>query len=196
VSETYARTMVVWWRFGREHGGERFECNPPEVIEAHIQRKADRFRRTPADAWRWWQVDQDLIIERPPASEPLFGADSRIYYLLNRGLSVIKNICYPPPDDCWKWHIHIADFPYDQARECWLMKDLFCDIVVAPDDRTFKVLDLPDVAQALDVGLISHPESREILRRVSWVVNEISRRAFPFAEVQRAEAAARRLGWE
>ena len=55
--------------------------------------------------------------------------------------------------------------------------------------------DLPDVAQALDVGLITPYETRDILKRVDWLLNRIAKGEFPFPEVQRAQDACLKLGW-
>jgi predicted RNA-binding protein associated with RNAse of E/G family len=75
------------------------------------------------------------------------------------------------------------------------MKDMFCDIVVEEDNRTYHLLDLPRMAQALDIGLITTVDSGAILRRVDWVVRRVTQGAFPLEEIQRGRAAAARLGW-
>lgn len=191
----YSKTMIVWWRFGKEHGDDEFRVNPPEVINAHIQRKIDRFRKTPADEWRWYQVDPDLIVERYDTSPEESGPDTRIYYLLNCGLAVIENIHLPPPEDNWKWLIRIADFFYNKEMESWIMKDLFCDICVENDCHTYHMFDLPDLAQALDIHLITRGEARDILKRVDWFLNRVSRRQKPLPEILRGQETCKRLGW-
>lgn len=188
-SPPFPRTLIVWWFFGREHGGDEIQANPVEIVTEHIREKADRFREMSGDAWRWWQVDDDLIFECPQEDDHLFGPDSRIYYLLERGIAVIENLRLPPPDEHWKWYIHIADFNFDTEERCWLMKDLFCDVLIGQDERTYKVLDLPDLAQALDVGLITKEESSQILQRVDTVVADISEERFPYPEIFRGAAA-------
>ncbi|RPI28655.1 MAG: hypothetical protein EHM70_16500 [Chloroflexota bacterium] len=191
----FKKTLIVWWHFGKEHGDENFQVNPPETIAAHIGRKVARFREQTEDDWRWWQVDENLIVERWDTSPEQSGPDTRIYYLLNCGISVIENIHLPAPDDNWKWLIRISDYEYNPGLECWMMKDLFCDVVVERDNRTYHMFDLPDLAQALDVGLISAVDTRNILHRVDWLVNSISRGEFPFSEVEKAQAACQKLGW-
>ncbi|MFO7624798.1 MAG: hypothetical protein R6V73_10640 [Anaerolineales bacterium] len=191
----FEKTLIVWWRFGKEHGGEEFQVNPPEQVRTHLQKKIDEFRKTPADLWRWWQVDDHLIVELWDTSPEHTGPDTRIYYLLKCGLSIIENIHLPPPDENWKWCIRLSDFEYNAELGTWMMKDLFCDILVGGDNRTYHMFDLPDVAQALDVGLITPAETREILKRVDWVLTRIAKGEFPFPEVRRAQAACRQLGW-
>lgn len=195
LEHEYNKTLIVWWRFGKEHGGEEFRVNLPEQVRSHLQKKVDEFRKTPEQLWKWWQVDENMIVERWDTSPVHTGPDTRIYYLLNSGLSIIENIHLPAPDDNWKWYIHISDFDYDAEFKSWLMKDLFCDIVVEDDNRTYHMYDLPDLAQALDVGLITTDETREILKRVDWVVTSISKGKFPFDEIKRGQAACKQLGW-
>ena len=193
--DQFSKTMMVWWRFGNEHGDDDFRANPPDVIAAHIQRKVDRFRQTPADAWRWWQVDDDLIVERCETCTGDIGPDTRLYYLLKRGLTIMENIHLPPPEDNWKWLVRISDFLYRPDLACWVMKDLFWDICVESDNRTYHLFDLPDLAQALDIGLISSAETRDILKRVDWLVGQVAKNTFPTDEILRGQAACRQLGW-
>jgi hypothetical protein len=195
LPEEFSKTLIIWWRYGKEHEGDEFKINSSELVDAHLKSKYNRFRNASVDPGRWWQVDPDLIIERPPPGGQLFGDDSRIYYLLNRGLTVIENVHLPPPDDNWTWYIRICDFSFSDGLNCWLMKDLFCDIVVENDNRTYHLFDLPDMAQALDVGLITTVQSGEILKRIDQVVNAISEGRFPLEEIVYARAAADRMGW-
>ena len=49
------KTLVIWWRFGKEHGkGDGFGVNPPTIIEQHLDAKAAHFRNTPDEQWRWF----------------------------------------------------------------------------------------------------------------------------------------------
>src|SRR5262245_46811493 len=99
------RTLVIWWRYGKEHGEEEFRVNSPEVIAEHLNAKAARFRQTSLSEWRWWQVSDDLIVEYPVPDQLFYRADTRIYYLPKRGLAVIENIHLHPPDDVWGWYL-------------------------------------------------------------------------------------------
>lgn len=191
-------TMIVWWRYGKEHPleeGDELRCNPPEMVAAHIDEKLALFRATPDTAWRWWQVDDDLLIERGDPETPHSGLDTCIYYLPALGLTIIENIHLPPPYDEWKWYIHLCDIFYDEARKSWIEKDLFCDILVAADNQTHRVLDLADLGDGLDLGLVSPDEASEILRKTHSALARIAAGEFPFAEVQRGQRARTHLGW-
>ncbi len=186
---------MAWWSYGKEHHGDDLRLNSPETIASHLDAKIASFRATPNDEWRWWQVDDDLLVERPKPDSRWCGPDTRIYYLVRRGLGIIENIHYPPPDDRWTWYIHLADIFYDPARECWIMKDLFSDILVDGDERTCRVLDLDDLADALDLGLLTPAQTSEILRRTDLTLTAVAKGAFPFPEIERGWAACKELGW-
>ncbi|MHC4479621.1 MAG: hypothetical protein ACYS1C_01420, partial [Planctomycetota bacterium] len=85
------RTLIVWRRLGKEHGeGGEFRVNPPDVVAAHIQQKVLAFRNTPEEAWRWWQVSDELIVEWPPLGKG-FGAKSLIHYLPALNWAIIED---------------------------------------------------------------------------------------------------------
>ena len=195
LPDEFSKTLIVWWRFGKEHEKDEFKINSPDLVEAHLRSKANRFRGASMDPGRWWQVDEDIIIERPDPGGQLFGSDSRIYYLLNRGLTVIENVHLPPPDDNWTWYIRICDFSFSDELDCWLMKDLFVDVVIENDNHTYHLFDLPDMARALDVGLITSAESAEIVTRIEKLVQQIDAGEYPLEEILYARAAADRMGW-
>ncbi len=185
------KTLIIWWRYGKEHGDDELRLNPPEVVRAHWLRKINRFCDTPEAAWRWYKAGEDLIVERWDENGP----DTRIYYLLDRGLLVIENIHLPAPDDNWKWLINVCDYIYETDLGVWLMKGLFLKVCVEADNRTYHLVDLPDVAQALDAGLITCDDSRNLLQRVDRVVNQVAHGRFPYPEIETAQAACHALGW-
>ncbi|OGG55387.1 MAG: hypothetical protein A3F84_04485 [Candidatus Handelsmanbacteria bacterium RIFCSPLOWO2_12_FULL_64_10] len=187
------KTLVIWWRFGKEHGEENFRVNPPGVIAAHLDQKVAAFRATPDALWRWWQVEDGLIVECPGPDAYGFGADTRVYYLVERGLAVIGNIHFPELRDTYRWYIHLADIFYDSVRACWIKKDLFCDIVVEPDGRHHRLFDLGDLGEALKIGLVSPAQVSDILRRTDSFLKRIADGAFPFPEVLRGQGISRKL---
>ena len=189
------RTLVIWWRYGKEHSEESFRLNSPEVIAAHLDEKVAHFRQTPEAAWRWWQVDDGVMVERPVPDNLFMREDTRIYYLPSRGLAVIENIHLRPPHDIWPWYLHLANIAYDGNRTTWVKQDLFCDILIGRDGRSHQVIDLNDLATALDIGLLSPQQTSDVLRRTETTTRAIARGEFPFPEIERARAACRELGW-
>jgi hypothetical protein len=195
-TNTLTPTLLVWWKFGREQqNDEEIRQNPQDVVRQHLQRKVDRSRKQPAGSWRWYQAAPDLIVERWDDTHSPTGPNTTIYYLLDCGLAVIEDIVFPPPDDRWKWYIHIADYLFEPDIDAWLMKDLFVDVIVQADNRTCEVMDLPELARALDAGVITQEQSHAILERADWLVNKIAAGKFPMDEVQRGREACKKLGW-
>lgn len=194
------RSLVVWWRYGKEHdpAAGAFRVNPPGVVSAHIDQKIAAARRWPAADWRWWQVDDELLVERADPSSVsgfAFGPDTRIYYLLRRGLAVIENIHFAEPNLRWTWYMHVADIFWDAARDCWIKQDLFADILVDRGGREMLVIDLDDVATGLDLGLLTPPHASTVLRTTNAAVRAIEGGDFPFPEIVRGQAACQELGW-
>jgi hypothetical protein len=188
--------MIVWWRFGKEHNEARSLCNnSSEVVAAHLDDKINHFRQIPEADWRWWQVDDHLLVERPRFNGRFFGPETRIYYLVDRGLTIIEDLYHPSLRDRWRWYIHIADLFYDTGRACWISKDMFCDVLIAHDARTHQLMDLDDLGQALEMELISPAETTAVLCRTQGLLSALVDGAFPLPEVHRAREACRALGW-
>jgi predicted RNA-binding protein associated with RNAse of E/G family len=58
------------------------------------------------------------------------------------------------------------------------------------------VVDLDDLATAIDLGLATPAETSLILRQTQAAVHAINRGEFPFPEIARGRVACRALGWE
>ncbi|MBT5875616.1 MAG: hypothetical protein HOH43_19490 [Candidatus Latescibacteria bacterium] len=189
------RTMVIWWRLGKEHGEEDFRANPKEVIDANLDDKVTHFGTTPDSQWRWWTVNQELIVERPEPNEYGYGSNTRIFYLPSAGMTIIEDIDVTHLRDQWKWYVHIADIYYDAVRNCWINKDLFCDILVAPDGRTHQVVDLDDLGVALTKRIVTPEEVSDILHRTNLAIDLISLGGLPLPEMGPGPVAFDQLGW-
>jgi hypothetical protein len=187
---------IVWWRYGKEHdpAGSVFQRNPPEVVAAHIDQKLALLRALPPEAQTGWQLDEGLLIEKARAGYG-FGPDTRVYYLVERGLAVVENVYFPPPDERWSWYLHLAHIYPDAARGCWIKQDLFADVILDRAGREALVIDLDDLATALDLGLVTPAQTSAILRQTAAVVRAVLRGEFPFPEIERARAACQSLGW-
>ena len=189
------QTLVIWWRFGKEHGEKRgFRLNPPAVIEQHWDTKVAQARQTPSDQWRWWS-EGNLVVERPDAHGYGYGPDTRIYYLVERGLTVVENIHLSGQWASWPWYIHLADIFYDTARNCWISQDLFCDILLPADGQRYHVTDLADLGRVLQLGLLSAERAATILARTDQTLAAIVQGHFPFPEIAQARQLCRQLGW-
>lgn len=188
------KTLALWWRFGKEHGETDLRVNAPATIAQHLDDKATHARQTPATEWRWW-TNGTVIVEKPTPGLH-YKEDTRIYYLIARGVTVIEQILLPPPRSQWTWYIHLADIFYDEQRCCWISKDLFCDILLDHTGQYYHLLDLGDLGHALAIGLITPAETTTILQRTDALLSAVAARQFPFAEIEQARLLCRQLGWK
>lgn len=196
MEQSLRKTAVLWWRYGYEHADEGVQVSPPYVISRRLDRRIAEVRTTPADDWRWWQEDEGLIVERADPTHAGFTPETRIFYLPERGLAVVKHIHRPELGETWMWSVHLANIFYDTSRDCWIVKALFCDILVDRACRHSRVLGLAALADALVVGLIDRTEVRELLYQVDGILEDITADAFPYEEVLRGQALCRQLGWD
>jgi hypothetical protein len=187
------KELIVWWRFGKEHGEEDFRVNSQDVVKAHLNNKINQFKKTSAQEWRWYRIGENLLIERPIGY--LSKKDTRIYYLLDQGMAVIENINLPHPYQDWPWYIHIADFEYRSAQQCWLKKDLFLDILVGKDHTATKVIDQDDLAEASKIGLITKSKEAEIIQTTDKIIQRIEAKEFPFPEIIRGQKTDTQINW-
>ena len=187
--------MVAWRRLGREHGEDKgFRVNPPDVIEAHLQSTVDRFRKTPPDDWRWWQVSKDLIIVKPISNETC-GPDAIIYYLPGKNCVIMENASYESLPE-WPWYIHIGSTEFHDELDSWVFTDLFADIVVQSDTRTHSVLDLDDLAYIVELELIGPSQLTQVLVETQHLIDSIRYGRFPPPELADRHEVLGSLGWD
>jgi hypothetical protein len=189
------KTLVVWRRFGKEHGeGSGFRLNPPEVVSAHIQQKVDRFSQTPADDWRWWQLSDEVIVEKPFVDVG-YGPATLICYLPRRNWTIIENACFPSLGEEWNWYAHIGELVYDRIYDCWVFIDLFCDVIIKKDNQTHSVLDLDDLGKVFEMGLITTAQVARILADTQRLVDLARSGGFPPTELRDCQKILGELGW-
>lgn len=198
---SFKPVILVWWRYGKEHEllgeSKTLRVNSPEIVTTHLDEKIARFRKTPPSEWNWWQVSDNVLVERKmPPYNTLLGADTRFFYLVDRGVGVMTNCHFKKPYQDWQWYLHMADIYFDATRDSWIMKDMFCDIIVHRNGFYHRVLDLNDLGTAIDLGLVTGSEAARILHRTNAVVSEISHGHFPFPEIFQAQEACEELGWD
>ncbi len=179
------KTLVVWRRFGKEHGeGSGFRLNAPEVISAHLQRKVEAFRQTPEDDWRWWQLSDEVIVEKPFADVG-FGPSTLIYYLPRRDWAVVENASLPGGlGKEWSWYVHIGDLAYDPIYDCWVFTDFFSDVIIKEDKRTHSVLDLNELGKVFEMGLVTGTEVTRILTATQELIDLVRAGDFPPTELR------------
>ena len=174
-------TIVVWRRLGKEHGeSQGFRVNPPDVVTRHLSEKVERFR---GDG-RWMRVSDEIIVEKPDPSGTGFGPDSWIYYFLLKGWAVIENHVGDPG---WPWYVHIGSTVYSAEHDAWVFTDHFADVTVKQDGFTHSVLDLDDLSEGMELGLLSGSIGSEILRQTQSLVDTIRSGRFPPGDIAKRE---------
>ena len=109
--------------------------NPPEVVRAHLESRVSYFRETAEDEWRWWQISDELIIEKPVATG---GPDTIIYYLPAKQIMILENPSFSSLPDS-QWYVHMGTTEFDESLDTWIFTDLFVDVVVKEDGLTHSI---------------------------------------------------------
>ena len=96
-------------------------------------------------------------------------------YLLKEGLKVSK--FYRSDGTLLYWYCDIVDFEYDESENTLTVVDLLADVVIYPDGRV-KVMDLDELAEALERKLITQEQLTAGLRQLNYLLSMIDRDKF------------------
>lgn len=177
------KTLVVWRRLGKEHGEDcGYRVNPQDIISKHIMDKIILFRNTAEDLWRWWQVNETLLVEKSEHND--VEIMKTYYYLPNKNWLIIKNFDQKKLEDGWKWYVHIGKMKFEEEFNSWIFTDWFSDVIVKDDDITHNVLDLDELGNALRIGLIDSKQIVEILSSTQELIETIRSGNFPPKEIK------------
>jgi predicted RNA-binding protein associated with RNAse of E/G family len=193
------RTTVIWHRFGKEHGeGAGFRVNARSLVDKYIKKKVAFFDGIDQSDWRWWQISDNLIIERPIITEKSVVVTKKtiIYYLIHKNWVIMENVEYPELGPGWPWYVHIGDITFHPKYNCWIMKDLFCDVVIKKNAIDHSVMDLDDLAHVIQLEMVSQKELVQTLESTQQLVNLIRNGGFPPVELEAAKYAIQKLEWD
>ena len=123
------------------------------------------------------------------------GPDTTIYYLPSRMWCVQENVRFPHLGEDWIWYVHIGRTEYISKLQAWVFRDLFVDVIVKADSMTYRILDLGDLADVYQMGLIGGSELVEILRKTQELIDLIEKGEFPPKELQNRKEVKSSLGW-
>ena len=96
-------------------------------------------------------------------------------YFLKEGLKVSK--MYRADDSLLHWYCDIVDYSYDQEEESLTVIDLLADVIISPSGR-MKVVDLDELAEAMERGLITKEQMTTCLRNLNHLLTTIYRDKF------------------
>lgn len=120
--------------------------------------------------------DDEMIVTTWDTLNPKmeFSHGCSIYYL-KQGIKVSK--FYRHDNSLLYWYCDIVDYDFDEANETLTVTDLLADVIIFPDGH-MKVVDLDEMADALDEGLITPSMLSEALRRLNELLTVIYRDKF------------------
>ena len=96
-------------------------------------------------------------------------------YYLDKGIKVSK--FYRPDNTLLYWYCDIVDYDYSPDTDTYVVTDLLADVIVYPDGFV-KVVDLDELAEALEKGLISQAQMSACLRQLNNLITIIYRDKF------------------
>ena len=120
--------------------------------------------------------DDEVVITRwntlNPKTEFSHGCSC---YFLKEGLKVSK--FYRADDSLLYWYIDIVELTFGEAQDTLICTDLLADVIIYPDGR-MKVVDLDELAEALERNLITKEQMTSCLRNLSHLLTMIYRDKF------------------
>lgn len=120
--------------------------------------------------------DEEVIITKwntlNPKTEFTHGSSC---YFLKEGLKVSK--FYRADDSLLYWYIDIVEFTIDKAQDTMICTDLLADVIIYPDSR-MKVVDLDELAEALERNLITKEQMISCLHSLNHLLTMIYRDKF------------------
>lgn len=96
-------------------------------------------------------------------------------YFLKEGIKVSK--IYREDGSLVYWYCDIVEFSYDEASESLTVTDLLADVILYPEGH-IEVVDLDELAEALERGLITKEQMTICLRNLNHLLSMIYRDKF------------------
>ena len=97
-------------------------------------------------------------------------------YFLDRGFKVSK--FYGHDNELISWYCDIISHTWDASTDTYVFTDLLADVIVYPDGFV-RVVDLDELADALENGLITSAQLQTALRHLDKLLSIIYKGGFP-----------------
>ena len=118
--------------------------------------------------------NDSVIVTRWKALKPRKDLDHGYScYFLKEGFKVSK--FYAADNTLLYWYCDIVDYQYEEDR--LIVTDLLADVIIYPDGRT-KVVDLDELADALEQKLITQEQATASLRQLNNLLSLLYRDKF------------------
>lgn len=96
-------------------------------------------------------------------------------YLLKDGVKISK--FYRPDGTLLFWYCDIVEYDMDKEADTLTVTDLLADVILYPDGRV-KIVDLDELAEALETGLITQKQMTASLYQLHHLLSLIYRDKF------------------
>ena len=96
-------------------------------------------------------------------------------YFLREGFKISK--LYTQNNSLLYWYCDIVEYAQDESAHTLTTTDLLADVIVYPDGRT-KVVDLDELAQAFETGLLTAAQLSAALRQLNHLLTYIYKDKF------------------
>lgn len=96
-------------------------------------------------------------------------------YLLEEGLKISK--FYRPDGSLLFWYCDIVEYEFNESGDTLTVTDLLADVILYPDGH-MKVVDLDELAEALEKNLITQKQMTASLRRLDHLLSMVYRDKF------------------
>ena len=96
-------------------------------------------------------------------------------YFLREGIKVSK--IYRADHSLLYWYCDIVDYSFDPADSSLTVTDLLADVILYPDGR-MEVVDLDELAEAMERGLITKEQMTTCLRNLNHLLTVMYRDKF------------------
>ena len=116
-------------------------------------------------------MDDDIIVTKWDVLKPrkdFTHGDS--CYFLKRGYKVSR--FFKESGECLYTYCDIIKTEYNEQENSYIFNDLLIDVVIYPDGFV-KVLDIAEIPEALDMGLISVEDAKYALTKIDELLNVI-----------------------
>ena len=116
-------------------------------------------------------MQEDLIITKWDTLHPRKDISRGLSaYYLNKGYKISK--VYNSKDEIVYWYCDIIQFKKDSNKNTVIIEDLLIDVILY-EDGTIRIMDLDELCDASDQGLITQAESSYAIRTLDSLLNII-----------------------
>ncbi|MFT3984631.1 MAG: DUF402 domain-containing protein [Lachnospiraceae bacterium] len=115
--------------------------------------------------------DEEIIITQWHALKPKKNLHHGYScYFLKKGYKISK--FYKEDNSLMYWYCDIISYTYSEETNTYIFTDLLADVIIYPDGCV-RVVDIDEIAEALDSGKISAKETIQALYHLDGLLNTI-----------------------